>query len=470
MTPVFTIPIAGLVTGIIGILFGIPALRLAGVSLALATFALAVSLPTVAKRFDDVTGGGGGIGLPLPETPFGWDISTRHWLYYEAWVTAGILFVVAWLMVRGRIGRAWRSIRDGEVAAASSGVSPALYKTLAFGVSSFYAGVAGALLVIEVSFVNPDTFPLSLSILLLASVVIGGLGSLTGVIFGALAARVPAHLLAGPAAPAVRVLDPGAVGRLRRVSDRDHVPAPRRGRRAVPARRRPPDRAAGSRGRHDGPAARRGALPGAVPSERPTCKPVNVRSDGDGDRDTQEDPERARRRERRREELLDAADRVIQRRGTASRWTRSRRRRASPSRSSTGTSATRTVCTRRSRSATSTSSSSAPAPAAEADEPRARLAATIDAYLPTSSVEPERYRFLLARPSSRGPSPLVAEFRRASTSATARSRRPRSLRRAGLDPGFAEPWAHCVSGMIRAAGDLVARDAARCRAPGSSST
>jgi branched-chain amino acid transport system permease protein len=186
MTPVFTIPIAGVVTGLVGILFGIPALRLAGVSLALATFAMAVSMPTIAKRFDNVTGGGGGIGLTLPATPFGWDISVRHWLYYEAWVTAGILFVLAWVMVRGRLGRAWRSIRDGEVAAVSSGVSPGLYKTLAFGISSFYAGVAGALLAIEVSFVNPDTFPVALSILLLASAVIGGLGSLAGVLFAAL--------------------------------------------------------------------------------------------------------------------------------------------------------------------------------------------------------------------------------------------------------------------------------------------
>jgi branched-chain amino acid transport system permease protein len=186
MTPVFTIPLAGVVTGLIGLIVGIPALRLAGVSLALATFALAVSLPTIAKRFDQVTGGGGGLSLTLPETPFGWDISTRHWLYYEAWVTAGIMFLFAWLMVRGRVGRAWRSLRDGEIAAASSGVNPALYKTLAFGVSSFYAGVAGALLVIEVSFVNPDTFPVSLSILLLASCVIGGLGALSGTLFGAL--------------------------------------------------------------------------------------------------------------------------------------------------------------------------------------------------------------------------------------------------------------------------------------------
>jgi branched-chain amino acid transport system permease protein len=186
MRAVFTIPIAGLVAGAIGILFGIPALRLAGVSLALATLAVAVSLPAVAKRFEHLTGGGGGLSLPLPHAPFGWHISTPHWLYYEAWVCAGILFVVAWLLVRGRVGRAWRAIRDGEIAAVSSGVSPAVYKTLAFGISAAYAGVAGALFAIQVSYINPDTFPVTLSLLLLASVVIGGLSSLSGVIVGAL--------------------------------------------------------------------------------------------------------------------------------------------------------------------------------------------------------------------------------------------------------------------------------------------
>jgi branched-chain amino acid transport system permease protein len=186
MRPIFTIPIAFAVTGILGFLIGIPALRLGGISLALATLALAVSFPIVMKRFSEVTGGGGGLNLNLPETPFGWDISTRHWLYYEAWVTAGILFLAAWLLTRGRIGRAWRAIRDGEVAATSSGVNPALYKTFAFGVSSAFAGAAGALLAIELSYVNPDTFPVSISILLLASAVIGGLGSLAGAGFGAL--------------------------------------------------------------------------------------------------------------------------------------------------------------------------------------------------------------------------------------------------------------------------------------------
>jgi branched-chain amino acid transport system permease protein len=186
MRPIFTIPIAFVVTGILGFLIGIPALRLGGISLALATLAVAVSFPIVMKRFAEVTGGGGGINLNLPETPFGWDISTRHWLFYEAWVTAGILFLAAWLLTRGRVGRAWRAIRDGEVAATSSGVNPALYKTFAFGVSAAYAGAAGALLAIETSYVNPDTFPVGISILLLASAVIGGLGTLAGAIFGAL--------------------------------------------------------------------------------------------------------------------------------------------------------------------------------------------------------------------------------------------------------------------------------------------
>jgi branched-chain amino acid transport system permease protein len=185
LRPIWTIPIAGLVAGVIGYLFGLPALRLAGVSLALATFAVAVSMPAIAKRFEHLTGGGGGLSLPLPQAPFGWHISPSHWLYYEAWVTAAVLFVVAWLLVRGRVGRAWRAIRDGEIAAVSSGVNPAVYKTLAFGISSAYAGVAGALFAIQTAYINPDTFPLSLSILLLASVVIGGLSSLSGVIVGA---------------------------------------------------------------------------------------------------------------------------------------------------------------------------------------------------------------------------------------------------------------------------------------------
>ena len=94
------------------------------------------------------------------------------------------MFGVAWLLLRGRFGRTLRAIRDSELAAASSGVNLARYKTLAFGISAFYAGVAGSLLAIATTFVNPDTFPIALSIFLLVGVVVGGLGSLWPLVFG----------------------------------------------------------------------------------------------------------------------------------------------------------------------------------------------------------------------------------------------------------------------------------------------
>ena len=182
----WTIPVAGLVAGVAGLLFGFPALRLSGVYLALATFALAVATPSVLKRFEGFSGGSGGLFLNLPAAPFGLPLSESDWLYYLAWGIAIALLVGAWLIVRGRVGRAFRAIRESEVAAVSSGINLALYKTLAFGISAFYAGIAGSLLVISIAFVNPDTFPISLSILLLTGVVVGGLGSLSGVVVGAL--------------------------------------------------------------------------------------------------------------------------------------------------------------------------------------------------------------------------------------------------------------------------------------------
>ena len=191
---VWTIPLAGLVAGIAGFLFGIPALRLSGLYLALATFAIAVSMPAVIKRFEGFTGGGSGInlfGTPeltaslTPVTILGQELTFNDWLYYLCWTVALVGYVVAWLLLRGRTGRAFRAVRDSETAAQSSGVSLPRYKTLAFGVSAAYAGAAGALFAIATTFVNPDTFPVALSILLLVGVVVGGLGSLVGLIAGA---------------------------------------------------------------------------------------------------------------------------------------------------------------------------------------------------------------------------------------------------------------------------------------------
>ncbi|MGH3103236.1 MAG: branched-chain amino acid ABC transporter permease [Gaiellaceae bacterium] len=214
----WTIPLAGLVTGAVGFLFGFPALRLAGVYLALATFALAVAVPSLAKygRIDELTGGGSGLLLDLPATPFGLPFSPSDWLYYLCWGIGGVLFVTAWVLVRGRTGRAFRAIRENELAAVSSGVGLASYKTLAFGVSAFYGGVAGSLYGITINFVNPDTFPVSLSILLLTGVVVGGLGSLAGVVFGAVFIQyVPLYagdMLNWPLGKIGRTLDPATTG------------------------------------------------------------------------------------------------------------------------------------------------------------------------------------------------------------------------------------------------------------------
>ena len=181
-----TIPIAGVIAGIAGFLFGFPALRLAGVYLALATLALATALPGVAEHFSGLTGGSIGLRLASPTPPFGWNVSDNVWIYVLSWSVTAVMFSLSWLILRGRFGRALRAIRDRHAAAVSSGVNLALYKTLAFGVSAAFAGVSGSLLVLSLGYINPSIFPLILSILLLTGAVVGGLGTQPGPIFGGL--------------------------------------------------------------------------------------------------------------------------------------------------------------------------------------------------------------------------------------------------------------------------------------------
>ena len=241
MKDVWTIPIAGLVAGLAGFLFGLPALRLSGLYLALATFAVAVATPAVLKNFEEFTGGGSGINLfgrpeltasISPVHAAGFELNFNNYLYYLSWSVALVLYVVAWLFLRGRTGRAFRAVRDSETAAVSSGVSLAHYKTLAFGLSAAYAGVAGSLFAIATTFVNPDTFPIALSIFLLVGVVVGGLGSLLGPIVGAVFIQFmplwAQQVSKSPGAPAVVygvvvillmfVLPTGASGFLRRAA------------------------------------------------------------------------------------------------------------------------------------------------------------------------------------------------------------------------------------------------------------
>ena len=172
-----TIPVAAAAAFVVGVVVGIPALRLSGVYLALATFAFALVVPALANKYTHFSGGRDGILLP---------IQTGHWSYVAGWSFAGVMFVIAWLSLRGRTGRAWRAIRDSDIAAVSAGVNPAVYKTLAFAVSAAFAGVAGSLFVLLASLAQPDEFSLLLSVELLIGAAVAGLGSLWGVLPGAL--------------------------------------------------------------------------------------------------------------------------------------------------------------------------------------------------------------------------------------------------------------------------------------------
>jgi branched-chain amino acid transport system permease protein len=182
----WTIPIGGVVAGLVGLAFGIPATRFAGPYLALATFAIPLAFIGLLKRFPHFTGGNVGKSLPQLRTEFGWHTTPSIWFYTVCWVVALVMFPLAFLVVRGRFGRALRSVRDSEIAATANGVSTAGVKTAAFGISAFYCGVAGSLYGIGITYVNPDTFPIDLSILLLVGIVLGGAGSLYGMLFGAL--------------------------------------------------------------------------------------------------------------------------------------------------------------------------------------------------------------------------------------------------------------------------------------------
>lgn len=183
---IWTIPLAGLVAGAVGLAFGLPATRFAGPYLALATFAIPLSFIGVLKRYSHFTGGTTGKNLPLLHSELGLETNPSLWLYVVSWTVALALFVLAWALARGRLGRAFRAVRDSEIAATANGISTMWIKTLAFGISAFFCGCAGGLFAMGVAYVNPDTFPIDLSILLLTGIVIGGSGSLGGMVFGAL--------------------------------------------------------------------------------------------------------------------------------------------------------------------------------------------------------------------------------------------------------------------------------------------
>jgi branched-chain amino acid transport system permease protein len=183
-----TVPAAGVVCFAFGFLFGLPALRLHGHYLALATFALAVATPQVlkVKHLEAWTGGVQGIVIIKPDPPFGLPLSQDRWLYFFTLAVALLLFLAAWNLVRGRAGRAMVALRDHPIAAEAMGVDGAMTKSTVFGLSALYTGIGGALGAIAVQFVAPDSFGTFLSISFVVGIVVGGLATLSGAIWGAL--------------------------------------------------------------------------------------------------------------------------------------------------------------------------------------------------------------------------------------------------------------------------------------------
>jgi branched-chain amino acid transport system permease protein len=186
-----TVPVAMLACFLVGVLCGIPALRISGVYLALVTLALATLFPLILQKYSDVTGGSGGIRVPHFDPP-NWAADTfteDQYAYYLILAFAVVTFLLVRNLIRSRVGRAIIAIRDGEIAAEVLGVNLARYKVMTFGISAMLAGLGGALFVTNtavLSRVDPAQYTISRSIEFLAALVIGGAASIFGPVLGSL--------------------------------------------------------------------------------------------------------------------------------------------------------------------------------------------------------------------------------------------------------------------------------------------
>jgi branched-chain amino acid transport system permease protein len=180
-----TIPLAAILCAIVGAIIGLAAGRLEGIYLGLATFALGVATPDLLKKQTDLTGGVKGLSLPPVVSPVGF-LNDDQFFYFVCLLIAAAAFVLMANILGDRTGRAWRAVRDGDLAAAAFGVNVGYYKMLAFALSAALAGVAGSLYGLATGFVSTDAFPFQLSIALLVGAVVGGIGTISGALIGGL--------------------------------------------------------------------------------------------------------------------------------------------------------------------------------------------------------------------------------------------------------------------------------------------
>lgn len=176
--------VSGCITAIAGFIIGLPALRLTGLYLAIATMAFSFIVEEILVRWEWLTRGNAGMYIGSPAIG-SFSIDTEMRFYYLVLVIALLTLLAIKNIIRSPAGRAMIAIRDSEVAAQSMGISLAKFKTLSFSISAFIAGVAGCLYAYKMTFINPASFGIGLSIEFLALVIIGGLGSIHGVVYGA---------------------------------------------------------------------------------------------------------------------------------------------------------------------------------------------------------------------------------------------------------------------------------------------
>ena len=181
---VLYLPLAGVFTGIAGYLVGLPALRLHGIYLAIATLAFAFIVEEIIARWESVTHGNEGLMLPPPSL-FGWKLGSESFYYLCLLVTV-LVILAAINIIRSSTGRSFMAIRDSETAARSMGIDTARYKTTAFALSAGITGIAGALYAHKMSFISPEMFSLAVSIDFVMIIIIGGMVSLRGAVFGAI--------------------------------------------------------------------------------------------------------------------------------------------------------------------------------------------------------------------------------------------------------------------------------------------
>ena len=179
------LPASGVMAAIVGIIIGRPILHLTGLYLAIATMGAAFIIEEILARWESVTNGNMGMMVDSPVI-FGYSFNSETSFFYLSLVVLILTLLLAKNLLRSPTGRAFIAIRDSEIAAEAMGIDPASFKTQAFAVSAFFTGIAGSLYAHKIFFINPESYTIMLSIELLAIVIIGGLGSLHGAVFGSM--------------------------------------------------------------------------------------------------------------------------------------------------------------------------------------------------------------------------------------------------------------------------------------------